>query len=48
MPSFEVKEWGAGRDHHLFCSLVGPVKYSSFDHFPNSLILMSHFYSQSS
>ena len=25
-PSFEVEEGGAGRDHHLVCGLVGPVR----------------------
>ena len=25
-PCFEVKEGDAGRDHHLFCSLVGSVR----------------------
>ena len=25
-PSFELEEGGVGRDHHLFCGLVGPVR----------------------
>ena len=25
-PSFELEEGGVGRDHHLFCGLVGSVR----------------------
>ena len=43
---------GAGRDHYLFCGLVGPVrvltvnKIASFDHFPKGTALSKCFCSR--